>query len=43
MGRIDMAPMVRQVVDTVTLNSGTEGKGTCRNINTLTFKSAFER
>ncbi|MCI85634.1 hypothetical protein A2U01_0106913, partial [Trifolium medium] len=40
---MDIDPTARQVDDAVVLNSGTEGKDTCKNVSTLTLKSVFER
>ncbi|PNY01540.1 hypothetical protein L195_g024840 [Trifolium pratense] len=42
-GRTNIASMVRQMDDTVALNSGTEGKCTFKNVSILTLKSVFER
>ncbi|MCI94923.1 hypothetical protein A2U01_0116221 [Trifolium medium] len=42
-GRTDISPMARQIDEMVVLNSGTEGKGTCKNVSIPTLKSVFER
>ncbi|MCH81081.1 hypothetical protein A2U01_0001860, partial [Trifolium medium] len=41
--KTDTSPMARQVDEMVALDSGTMGKGTCKNVSTLTLKSVFER